>query len=265
MISGSLKLTLATLALVVGSGALVLLHLDNRRLRLRLAESEKQQSRAATLHAENTRLQQLLTSDARGAGERATTVRAQLHDARAEIAALEKHAAARYAEKTEHAAREAAQLEHNRDPRLGPVRPEHFKNLGRATPTAAFQTLVWAGMAGDEAEIARLCSAPEKARAEAKALIAGLPEAARATWTPEKLAALWVSGAFTEMAALQIVGERFEDPNSAVVSFRIQGRDDVENVKLRLSPTGWQVMLPSNAVAKLEKKLGVKTIPEPSK
>lgn len=254
MISKSLKLTIAALALVVGGGALVLLHLDNRRLRLRLAESKG----AVTLHSENIRLQQLV---ANGASE--TTIGAQMQEARAEIAALEKRAAKRHAEKTERAAQEAAQLENNRDPLVGPVRPEHFKNLGRATPSAAFQTLVWAAMKGDEAEIARLCTASEKTRAEAKALLARLPEDARATWTPEKLAALWVGGAFTEMAALQVVGERMESAGNAVVSFRIHGREDVENVKLRLSPAGWQVMLPGNAVAKLEKKLGMKT--EPSK
>ncbi|MES2697527.1 MAG: hypothetical protein V4773_28940 [Verrucomicrobiota bacterium] len=257
MISKSFKIALVVLALVSAAGALLLLELDNARLRRQLAAHRASQAQTVTLQAENKRLAELQASQAGSATDAAATARAQLQQAREEVAALERRAAERQAGISARAEREAVLLATNRDPRRGPVRVENFESAGQATPTAAMQTLVWAALKGDAAEIVKLCTASEKTRAQAKALIARLPEEARAQWTQEKLAALWVTGAFTEVAALQITGERFEDANNAVVSFRIHGRTDEEKVKLRLSPIGWQVMLPGNAVEKLEKKMGL--------
>jgi hypothetical protein len=265
MISRPFKFTLLLLALVVGGGVLVLVHLDNRRLRLRLEDRRQDRAQTEAFKIENTRLQEWVASRARGASDAEATMRTQLQQAQVEIAALEKRAAERSAEKAAQAAREAAMLKTNRDPQLGPVRVENFENSGQASPTAAFKTLVWAAVKADDAENARLCAASKATRARAEALIARLPESARAKWTPEKLAALVVTGALTEAPALQITGEHYEDAPNAIVTFRIIGREGEEKVKLKLSPVGWHVALSSGALERMEKKMGLKPRAEPSK
>lgn len=265
MISRPLKFSLLVLALVAGGGALALVRLDNRRLRLRVEDRRQHQAQAAALQQENARWQELLASRARGASAADAVLRAQLQQARAEVAALEKHAAERRTENAAQAARDVALLAANRDPRIGWARVENFANVGQGSPAAAFQTLVWAAVKGDEAEIVRLCAASNATRTQAEALIARLPEGARAKWTPEKLAALVVTGALTEAPALHITGERLEDATNAVVTFRILGHDDDEKVRFKLGPSGWLLALSSGALNTLEKKMGLRPRAEPAK
>ena len=77
----------------------------------------------------------------------------------------------------------------------------------------------------------------------------------RATWTPERLGQLWFSGLFTEMSAVQIVGETTVAADEAMVRLRLANRDDEEKLALRQTPDGWKVLAPSAAVEHLKKKL----------
>lgn len=250
------KAVLAGLALVLGGGALVLVHLDNNRLQRQLAERSQTASPAAQLNAENTRLRKLLATTTRNDASAAAVVRAQMEQTQNEIAALEKRAAERHAEIAAEAARDAHALATNRDPIAGLVRVETLEHSGQATPTAALKTLAWAALKGDEAAILQVCALPPAARRQAEALIARLPEKTRAPWTPDKLAVLWITGALTQFTAIQIVEEEFSDADHATVTFRTQRPGDSERVKLARDAAGWKIIVPGNAIEKLEKKLG---------
>jgi hypothetical protein len=180
---------------------------------------------------------------------------AEIAQARAAIAALEKRADEQHAEQQSRLSREALALATNRDPRGGLMRVEYFQPRGQLTPGAAFESMIAAVIRGDDAALRELCALPAAAREQAKAFIARLPADAQAKWTPEKLATLWATGAITEMSALQITGQSFTDAEHAVVTFRIQGKSDEENAKLERSPNGWRVVVPSSLIERLEKKI----------
>lgn len=248
-------MALAALALLATAGAAGYLHLQNAQLRRRLERQRPAQQQTALLREENTRLRQVVASHAQDREAAAATVRSQLEQTRHEITALEKKAAVQRNEDAARAIQEANALETQRNPTLGLTRLEHFRDLGQGTPSATFETMVRAVLKGDEASLTRMFVMPAKTRTQADALIARLPEEARAKWTPEKLALLWVTGALTEMSALQITSERFESSDSAVVTFRGPQNVNDEKVNLRLTPEGWKIVVGSGMISNLEKQL----------
>lgn len=252
MIPTSVKIVFVGLVAVVGIAALLALHHDNSRMRRGIVDCEQRYQLSARIREENTRLKDLLDSNV-------AAVQAQLQQARAEVAAMEMRAIERHAEKIAQAANLANTLETNRDPSKGFVRLEHFRDSGQATPTAALETLVWAALKGDETALAKVATMSPATRAQAEALIARLSDDARARWTPDKLAELWVTGVITDVSAMQVTGESFTDSEHATVTFCIPSQSEAEKVKLKLGKSGWKVVLPSGAMEKLEKKLSTPT------
>jgi len=253
--SRSFKFVLIGLALLVAGAGLTLLHLENRRLQRQLAARASQAHEGTRLREDNARLDQLLAEQPRSGEASRALVRRQIEEAQAEIARREQTADQQHAERVGVAARDAVAVETNRDPRLGLARLEYFKNRGRATPSAAFETLVWAAIAGDEAALADATTLNSATRARAEAFLAELPPEERAKWTPEKLGQLWFSGLFTELSAIQIVGETTVAPGEALVRLRLANRDGEEKLAVRQTPDGWKVLAPSAAVDHLKKKL----------
>lgn len=249
------KFILLGLAVLVGTAGLALLHLENRRLQRQLAAQAAKTREVTRLQEDNARLDNLLTEQRRDSEGARSLLRRQLEDTRAEIARHEQTAVQQHADRLTAAERDAVAVETNRDPRLGLTRLEYFQNRGRATPSAAFETLVWAALTGDEATLANATTLNSATRARAEAFIAELPAEERAKWTPEKLGQLWFSGLFTELTAIQIVGETTLSPGEALVRLRLANQGGEEKLALRQTPGGWRVLAPSAAVDHLKKKL----------
>jgi hypothetical protein len=254
--SRAFAFTLAASLLSGSAIGLVTLHLDNSRLTRRVAELSAQKHETVQLRDENLRLKELIEHHERNEGEAASAVHAALIQARAEATGLEQRAQRRHAEKKARADSDAAALATNRDPRQGFTRLEHFQNRGRTTPAAAMETLVWAALKGDEATLAATCTFTRDTRRQAEGLIARIPLEARSRWTPEKLAALWAMDISNDLPALHFTDETLKSADEATVTFRAPGIDDPGHLNLKLTPSGWKVILPSNAMEKLEKKLG---------
>lgn len=252
---GRFKLVLICLLAGAVAVALGLLHLENNRLRRLVVQRAAQQRPAVDAREENTALKSLLAGATQDSAAAAASVRTQIAQAREEIAALESRAAERQAEKDARAARAATALATNRDVRQGLVRLEFLEDRGQLTPAAAFETLIWAALKGDQEKLDLLCVMPTETRARARALIARLPEDAKTTWTPEKLATLWLTGAVVDMTSLQVTGENMIDAEHSMVTFRAPPVGDEEKVKLKLTPTGWRVVVSTAAIDKLERKL----------
>lgn len=245
------------------AGALTLLHLDTARLRRQLEGRQAALARTAPLQSETAQLRALVEAGRRDASAAAELGRQQVQQLRSEIAALEQRAVLAAAEHTAQPARDAEALDRNRDPRQGLVRLANFSDHGRATPSDALQTAVWTAMNGEPGQLAPLCYLRAETRKQAEALIARLPEATRAQWTPEKLGALWLTGAMTEIPALQILSETQTDVDDAVIAIRGPKPDQKETVKLRHTRDGWALIMPGDVITKLEKKMGVPAAPKP--
>lgn len=76
-------------------------------------------------------------------------------------------------------------------PAAGPTNADgDYRDAGRATPQATFQTFAWACARGEAARVEQLLWFEESARHKAQAFMASLPESARREWpTPEAMAA----------------------------------------------------------------------------
>jgi hypothetical protein len=252
------KIVLLVAIGVFGATALTLLHLDNRRLRRVITARQETTRPAAALREENAVLKKLVDDSQRNAASAAENVHADLQRAQFQIAQLEKQAEVQRTEKAQRDERLATMLATNRDPLRGFVRLEHFQNQGQSTPSAAFQTMVWAALKGEDAALANICKMSNMTRIQAEALIARLPHDGEEQWTPAKLAALWVDSALLEVSALQITGESRVDPEHAIVTVRAPDMEKDEKIKLNLTPSGWKVMLPTNAIEKIESRIGAK-------
>lgn len=263
MISRLFKIGLLVLFVVAGAVAIGGLHMDNARLRTRVTESRRQRDRLERLREENRRAQELVTQSQTDEAGATRAIHADVTRARGEAAGLEKHAVERHAQVTAKSAADAEALADNRDPQKGLARLEHFQNLGQGTPGAAFQTLVWAALKGDSAMLAQVSTVSVSARAKAEALIAGLPESAREQWSPEKLAAMFFTGAFNEVTAAQVLAEIAKDPQHITLSVRLTGgaKDTTIPLLAQLGANGWQVVFDEKFLGVVQKKVANAAVP----
>lgn len=252
--SAPFKFIMVALAVLLSTASLTLLHFENQRLQRRLASDVPSARKVAQLREDNARLEQLLWEHSRSRDSARSMVRREVEQLRAQIARHEQTAGQQHATQVAMILRDAAAIETNKDPRLGLTRLEYFQSHGQATPSAAVETLVWAALKGDEAMLADVTTLNSATRAKAEAFIAQLSTEERLKWTPEKLGQLWFSGLFTELSAVQIVGESIS-ADEAIVRLRFAHRGDEEKLALRQTPNGWKVLAPSAAVEHLKKKL----------
>ena len=257
MISKPLKIAIVVLVVGVSGAAIVFLHLSNAQLRQRLAALQLRNQTVTRLRSDNAELKDTL---ARAQGDEAVAreaIHADATRARAEIAEWEKRAAERSQQLAAKTTAESAALEANRDPQKGLTRLEHFHNLGQASPDNAFQTLGWAALKGDDATLAQVSIVSAAARAKAEALIAGLPESGRAQWTPEKLAAMFFTGALGEVTAAQVLAEDVKDPQHVALSVRLTGGGKETAIPLlaQLGANGWQIVFDERMLGAVQKKI----------
>lgn len=245
------------LLIAVGAAGIAALGFDNARLRRRLSGRQEQQERAAHLRAENKRFATLLAQTQADAAEGARAIHAEVERARAELATLERSAVEKQQRRQAKAATDAQALAANHDPAQGLTRLEHCRNVGQATPSAAYQTLVWAALKGDDAMMAQLSTITPAARAQAEAMITRLPEAARARWTPEKIAALFFTGLMNEVSATQVLSEVAGEPQHAALNLRLMAgdREITSSLQWQLGSAGWQVVFDEKLLAAVQKKM----------
>lgn len=247
------KPALAVLCFCAAAAGLVLLHRDNLRLQREVAKlaSKSPDRERAQLQEDRVRLEAVAAASTQGAG----AVHEQLQAALAEAAALAKQAEDRRTQKEAKAARNAYLLANNHDPTVGPVRLENVENRGRATPTDALQTIIWAALKGDDAELAKSITMLPLTRTQAEEYLARLPVEARASWTPEKLVTLWATYVMNDVSALQITGETMTSVEAATVTFSTPETGENEHINFKFTPDGWKAYVPGDAVARLLRKL----------
>ncbi len=256
MISTPIKVFIGMVGLCAGCGALGLLHLENRALAHAVSARRAAVQRNEGLRRENHDLQAIVSAPAAAATDQ---IAQQITDARAELAQLERRGIELAAQRAQQEDRDRADLANNRDPRVGLTRLEYIQPAGRLTPSAAVQTAVAAGTKGDEAALIDATTMLSSTRAKAEELLAKLPPEVRGQWTPEKLAALWVSSVINDVTAVQITGETYQDPQHATVNFRIANHDQLEHVNLRLTRSGWKLILPEASMDQLSRRLNSAT------
>lgn len=132
---------------------------------------------------------------------------------------------------------------------------ETFRNLGRGTPGAAFETILWAVAKGDDATMSGTLSLTREARAKAEAILARQPAAVRTQYgTPEKLVGLFFSaGILVGADSFQILGEERTDPTHATLHVQANGKADT--FPMVLGADGWQLIVPERALTVINRIL----------
>jgi hypothetical protein len=263
MASRPFKLIVGLLVFGAGAAGIGVLTVENFQLRHRLARQREWTALTARMKEENRRLTGLLAraqTDDTGAVQ---SVHDELLAARREVAALEQRAMAQRGALVAHVEQDANDVANNRDPQRGLMRLEYFQDVGQATPAAALQTLTWAVMKNDGERLAAIVAIPPAARVKADALIASLPVEARAQWTPEKLAALYFSGALLDTSSLQMTSVKFEDASHATIALRAPGVRGEPKLPMELGPNGWRAVAAERAFDVVRKKMG--QAPDPAK
>ena len=213
------------------------LHRHNTQLQTQVAGLRQQRERQKRERAKERTVPAETPVAGKDADASAAVLRADVMKARSEIAGLEKRAAEQFGLHPDGADAPAG----NRDPEKAMTRLEYLQNVGQGTPAAAFQTLVWAALKGDDKLMAQSIGLDDAARGEVQELMAGLPEAERAKYpTPESVMALFLAKALVQVSALQIVDTKPVDAQNAVISVRgLVGND--QKLPMRLGTSGWQL------------------------
>lgn len=134
-----------------------------------------------------------------------------------------------------------------------------WKNAGRATPTTALETALWAASGGDVDTVASFVTFTDTARAKADAWFASLSENTRRQYGgPEKLLALAIAKDAEPVTGMQILGQR--DLNADEVGIRIrfaynEGETKENSLMMRRAPEGWRLVVSDALVEKTAQKL----------
>jgi hypothetical protein len=219
-------------------GGVAVIEMEKSRLRRQLSQLNQNAAGVARLREEAARNRALLERFKTNQEEGAKAMHADVVAARAELAALEAKA-----DRSRADALATPSIEANRDPTKAMTRPEFLSEVGRATPEAAFQTLIWAAMKGREPEMAACIALDAPARAKAESLLASLTEEARAKYgTPEQLVGLVFSHGVLESSAVQFVSSAAAgDGDHATLTLRVRmnGRENETKIPMIRTADGW--------------------------
>jgi len=237
-------LILAVFTLAVGA-VLVRQRQVAAGLRGEIAGLRAQARERARLQAEHQRL----TSTQPAPGERATLLadRAAVTQLRSELDALRRRAS----ESATGRRTEGPAQPQSTPPLTGNIIAyKLWKNLGAASPAAAFETALWASAGGDIDALAGLLALDPAARAEAAALFAQLPANLRSEFvSPERLVAV-LTAKDVPLGSATILGQ-YPSPTDTKVSAQIfdaEGNQKISLFSLRLEGDRWQLVVPGNAV-----------------
>jgi len=122
-------------------------------------------------------------------------------------------------------------------------------NVGRATPSAAFSTQLFAARTGDIATEAAAITLGPEARAKLLALAAALPAGLTAEYdTPEKLMAFILSGSRHPVGGMQVLGETAQGADDVTLHTQWQHIDDTivhqSDIEFLRGADGWKMVVP---------------------
>jgi hypothetical protein len=234
------KAGLLTAALIVGVGGWWWQRNTGVALRGKIAGL--QTTRNETV-AENEHLHRI--SAGRQEEKSAEVVRSEIEKTRQEIAQSERlwQRLAKAPAATPH----AQHFTENRDPEKGPVRIKDFRDVGQATPGAAFQTVIWALATENYSALVPLLRISPNGHEKLRAMVARMDAAGQKRFDPaEKIVGLLLARDFLDQDGYEI-GAATEPDVTGQVKLSVlrvrSGNQNKQEKKLPLvrGPSGWQL------------------------
>lgn len=184
--------------------------------------------------------------------------RAELAKLREEMAALKK--SAQEATRQVQAATQSSRGESSIPVKL--TAAGDLKNVGRATASAAVETILAAAYGGDVETLANSIVLDPSSQAKAEELIARMPEAMRAQYgSADKLVALMLSKDAAALTGMQILGQRDLTPDVVGVRVRMStdsGKTKEQGLGFRKTSDGLRLIITDDIVNTYAKQLGGK-------
>lgn len=145
------------------------------------------------------------------------------------------------------------------DPQQSLVPLDQFRNVGRATPGAAFQTMIWAVMSGDDDVLANSIALSAADHAEGIEFLAGLPPELRTKLpTPEHLVGLiFARETLGKVSSMQIL-DPVAGADAQHVTLRLRvtvPKERTEKFEMELAPYGWRMTAPPGFISGMKKML----------
>lgn len=230
-----------------------------RRTTAKLRSEILQQSAEASLRARlNADAQQLIAKQiSREELERLRAERSAVAALRAEIETMK-----RRAEKIARAAAERPPTGTELNPippsmKDGAVSASLWKNVGEATPDAAFETALWAGVGGDVEKLASLLSFDAEAQTNAEAIFANLPASMQQELaTPQRLIALLVAKDVPLGSAR--IWAQYGTPTDAKITAQLldaEGKSKSVQLSLRSEADKWRFVVSGKIVERYAARL----------
>lgn len=154
----------------------------------------------------------------------------------------------------------------NRDPTQGMVAAEHLQSVGHATPAAAFQTMVWAALNGQNETLNACFSMSDAARAKLAGVLARLDQKTREKFTvPESIPAMLLAEEMLKkVLRLHITGIDTASEDAATAHTKITtrvGRINSQSFPMRRVNGRWTVALDDQMVDSMIRSLSRKEQP----
>ena len=251
-------------ALVVASGAaLYVQHCDNAQLREEIAALRNEVRGSAARIAETTPGQSSAAQETPGAGrtpgnsEELTTLRneiAALRQSTQEITKFTQMAQAAAAAKSLQNADNSFAVELRSTATL--------KNVGKATPEASTETVLWAAAGGEVDVLANSVVFTPSAKAKADAWFAGLSDATRQQYgSAENVMALMIAKDAATLSGMQVIGQKGLTDDDVGVRLRFantDGKTKESTFVFHRANDGWRLLLPDEVVEKFSRQLAGK-------
>jgi hypothetical protein len=235
------------LTLIVATGAgLVRQHLATNGLRAEMVRQRTQALERARLEADHRRL--LAAQPTADELAELLSRRLMVEQLRSQLAALHR--------REEESARAADAAARPAVPSLRgtSVGFNLWQNAGQATPDAAFQTTLWASVAGNVDALADVLALDDEARSQATATFDRLPAAMQnELGTPERMVAL-LTAMDVPLGRAAILGQ-VPTPTGASVSAQLidaEGKAKVTVFSLKAFGDQWRLMVPAAVVRKYD-------------
>lgn len=150
-----------------------------------------------------------------------------------------------------------------------PPQPKQWRNLGRATPSVTFESVLWSANAGETENLAAMITFDPTGRALVEALFARLPEAMqRENRTPERAFAILLAARIPQTLSSANVMEQNTTGEGGTVRMQLRDVDGSEreaNFNFVRDPDGWKLVVPTSVVRNYQKMLSSGTVAAPSK
>jgi hypothetical protein len=133
---------------------------------------------------------------------------------------------------------------------LPPIPVSACKNVGRNTPIAAVETMLWAAAGGDIDQLAAaIMFNPERRQSIDEQFLRLPPTVQKEYGSPERLVAYFTTQA-VPLGSREILSQKQIDPDQATVAVKLQAPDGTAKtalLSLRRAEDGWRLQVPDGA------------------